>query len=48
MRLAEERTAMLASPAFEAPARVATKVAIPVQSLQHSLAVYDAPLQVRP
>jgi len=44
-RLAEERAVMLPAPALKAPARVATRVATPLESLQHPLAVYDALLQ---
>ena len=44
-RLAEERAVMLSAPALKAPARVATRVALPLESLQHPLAVYDALLQ---
>jgi transposase len=40
-RLAEERAVMLPAPALKAPARIATKVATPLESLQHPLAVYD-------
>jgi hypothetical protein len=32
---------MLPAPALKAPARTATKVATPLESLQHPLAVYD-------
>jgi transposase len=46
VRLAEERAVMLPAPALKAPPRVATKVAMPVESLQHPLAVYDALLEV--
>lgn len=48
VRLAEERAVMLPAPALKAPPRVATKVAMPVESLQHPLAVYDALLEVTP
>lgn len=48
VRLAEERAVMLPAPALKAPPRIATKVAIPVESLQHPLAVYDALLEVAP
>jgi transposase len=40
-RLAEERAVMLPAPALKAPARLATKVATPLESLQHPLAVYE-------
>ena len=48
VRLAEERAVMLPAPALKAPPRIATKVAVPVESLQHPLAVYDALLEVTP
>jgi len=48
VRLAEERAVMLPAPALKAPPRVATKVAVPVESLQHPLAVYDALLELTP
>ena len=48
VRLAEERAVMLPAPALKAPPRVVTKVALPVESLQHPLAVYDALLEVAP
>ena len=48
VRLAEERAVMLPAPALKAPPRVATKVAVPVESLQHRLAVYDALLELTP
>jgi len=40
-RLAEERAVMLPAPVLKAPVRIATKVATPLESLQHPLAVYD-------
>ena len=40
-RLAEERAVMLPAPALKAPPSVPQRVAIPVESLQHPLAVYD-------
>jgi transposase len=46
VRLAQERTHMLAAPALRAPAPVAQHVAVPLESLQHPLAVYDALLEV--
>jgi transposase len=46
VRLAEERALMLPAPALKAPSRVAAKVATPVESLQHPLAVYDRLLDV--
>ena len=48
VRLAEERAVMLPAPALKAPPRIATKVAVPLESLQHPLAVYDALLEVTP
>ncbi len=42
LRLAEERAVMLPAPALKAPAPVHQRVALPVESLQHPLAVYDA------
>ena len=41
VRLAEERAVMLPPPACKAPPRIPTKVAMPLESLQHPLAVYD-------
>jgi hypothetical protein len=38
---------MLPAPALEAAARVRQRVALPVESLQHPLSVYDALLEVR-
>lgn len=46
VRLAEERTVMLAAPALKAPAPIRQRVVLPVESLQHPLAVYDALLEV--
>jgi hypothetical protein len=40
--LAEERAVMLAAPALKAPAPIRQRVVLPVESLQHPLAVYDA------
>ncbi|GMU44954.1 MAG: hypothetical protein AMXMBFR25_29400 [Lysobacterales bacterium] len=48
VRLAEERAVMLPAPALKAPPKIAAKVAMPVESLQHPLAVYDALLEVTP
>lgn len=48
VRLAEERAEMLPAPVLKAPPRIATKVAVPVESLQHPLAVYDALLEATP
>lgn len=47
-RLAEERALMLPAPALKAPAPVPVRVAIPLESLQHPLAVYDELLEVLP
>ena len=46
MRLAEERAVMLPAPALKAPAPMQQRVVLPVESLQHPLAVYDALLEV--
>lgn len=46
VRLAEERAVMLAAPALKAPAPIRQRVVLPVESLQHPLAVYDALLEV--
>lgn len=46
VRLVEERAVMLAAPALEAPVPVRQRVALPIESLQHPLAVYDALLEV--
>ena len=40
--LAEERAVMLPAPALKAPAAVPKRVALPLESLQHPLWVYDA------
>ena len=45
-RLAAERAAMLSAPALKTQPRQAHRVAIPTESLQHPLAVYDALLGV--
>ena len=37
---------MLAAAALKAPAPIRQRVVLPVESLQHSLAVYDALLEV--
>jgi transposase len=44
-RLVEERAVMLPAPALRPSVRTATKVATPLESLQHPLAVYDQLLQ---
>lgn len=46
VRLAEERALMLAAPALKAPPTVRQRVALPTESLQHPLAVYDTLLEV--
>lgn len=46
VRLAEERAAMLSAPALKAPPPMRHRVALPVESLQHPLSVYDALLEV--
>ncbi len=46
VRLAEERAVMLPAPALRAPSTVATRVALPAESLQHPLSVYDQLLEV--
>lgn len=42
VRLAEERAVMLAALALAAPTPVSLRVALPIESLQHPLTVYDA------
>ena len=44
-RLAE-RAVMLSAPELKAPAPTRQRVALPVESLQHPLSVYDALLEV--
>ena len=46
LRLADERTVMLPAPALRAPPSRPTRVAMPVESLQHPLAVYDELIEV--
>jgi transposase len=46
VRLGEERAVMLPAPALKAPPSVPQRVAMPVESLQHPLAVYDELLEV--
>lgn len=46
LRLAEERAVMLAAPALKSPPPIAQRVALPVESLQHPLSVYDELLEV--
>ena len=45
-RLAEEQAAMLPAPALKAQPALSVRVAIPIESLQHPLAVYDELLGV--
>ena len=44
-RLAEERALMLPAPALKAAPMVAQRVAVPIESLQHPLSVYDELLE---
>jgi transposase len=46
VRLAEERAVMLPAPVLKAARAAAQRVAVPVESLQHPLAVYDELLEV--
>jgi hypothetical protein len=46
LRLADERAVMLPAPALKAPAAMPQRVAMPVESLQHPLAVYDELIEV--
>lgn len=46
IRLADERAVMLPAPALKAPPPRPTRVAMPVESLQHPLAVYDELIEV--
>jgi transposase len=46
LRLAEERAVMLPAPALQAASMVAQRVALPLESLQHPLSVYDELLGV--
>ena len=46
VRLAEERAVMLPAPALRAPRPIAQRVAIPTESLQHPLSVYDELLEI--
>jgi hypothetical protein len=48
LRLDEERAVMLPAPALKAPPPLPQRVALPVESLQHPLAVYDELLEVAP
>lgn len=45
-RLVNERAVMLPAPALNAQPRIAQRVAMPVESLQHPLSVYDELLEV--
>lgn len=45
-RLAEEQAVMLPAPALKAPAAARLRVAVPIDSMQHPLAVYDQLLGV--
>jgi transposase len=47
-RLAEERSVMLPAPALKVTPVLPLRVPVPVESLQHPLAVYDALLEVQP
>jgi hypothetical protein len=47
LRLDEERAVMLPAPALKSSEAVRQRVPMPVESLQHPLAVYDALLEVR-
>jgi len=44
--LPDERAVMLPAPALKAPPRLAHRVVMPVESLQHPLSVYDELLRV--
>jgi transposase len=48
LRLAEERAVMLPAPTLKAPPALRQRVALPVESLQHPLAVYDELLEATP
>jgi len=45
VRLAEERVVMLPAPALKAPLRIVQRVALPTESLQHPLSIYDELLE---
>ena len=47
-RLPEERAVMLPAPALKAPPPAPMRVALPLESLQHPLAVYDELLEALP
>ena len=44
--LPDERAVMLPAPALKAPPSVARRVAMPIESLQHPLSVYDELLSI--
>jgi hypothetical protein len=46
VRLADERAVMLPAPALKAPAAMRQRVAMPVESLQHPLSIYDDLIEV--
>jgi transposase len=46
-RLRDERAAMLPAPALKAPPRIPQRVALPTESLQHPLSIYDELLEMR-
>ena len=46
IRLADEQSVMLPAPALKAPPALPLRVALPVESLQHPLAVYDELIEV--
>jgi transposase len=46
IRLIEERAVMLPPPALMSPPMISQRVALPIESLQHPLAVYDELLEV--
>ena len=46
VRLAEERAVMLPAPALKASPWIVQRVAIPTESLQHPLSVYDELLEI--
>ena len=46
LRLAEERAVILPAPALKAAPMIPQRVALPVESLQHPLSVYDELLEV--
>jgi hypothetical protein len=46
VRLVEEQAVMLPAPALKAAPAVRTRLAMPIESLQHPLALYDELLRV--